>query len=94
MSLKQKDMMRVILGLIIAGIGVMAAIKSEAIYSFFGPVAFFEKYLGTEGGSRLGYKLAGILIFFIGVMIATNVFSEFMGWILSPLINAGQGGGF
>jgi hypothetical protein len=83
-------MMRIILGLIIAVVGVMATIKSEAIYGLFGPVAFFEKYLGTEGGSRLGYKLAGILIFFIGVMVATNVFGEFMGWILSPLTNAGR----
>lgn len=83
--------MHIIFGLIVAVLGVLITIKSEAIYGVFGPIAFFEKYLGTEGGSRLGYKLAGILIFFIGIMMATNVFGEFMGWILSPLINAGQG---
>jgi hypothetical protein len=56
----------------------------------FGSVAFFEKYLGTEGGSRLGYKLLGILVFFLGVLITFKLIGAFMLWILSPLINAGR----
>jgi len=84
--------MSILLGIVIAIIGAAITIKSEAMLNMFGSVAFFEKYLGTEGGTRLGYKLIGILIFFIGVMIATNVFPDFMYWLLSPLINAGRGG--
>jgi len=84
--------MSIILGLVMAAIGVLITIKSESMLEMFGRVGFFEKYLGTEGGSRLGYKLLGILIFFIGIMIATNVINDFMYWILSPLINAGRGG--
>jgi hypothetical protein len=82
--------MSIILGLIMAVVGVLITIKSEAMLNMFGRVGFFEKYLGTEGGSRLGYKLLGILLFFIGTMIATNVIGDFMSWLLSPLINAGR----
>jgi hypothetical protein len=83
--------MNIIFGIIIAVVGALITIKSEAMLSMFGRVAFFEKYLGTEGGTRLGYKLLGILVFIIGVMIATNVIGDFMMWLLSPLINAGRG---
>ena len=83
--------MNIIFGLIIAVVGALITVKSEAMLNMFGRVAFFEKYLGTEGGTRLGYKLLGILVFIIGVMVATNVFGDFMLWLLSPLINAGRG---
>ncbi|MDD4901609.1 MAG: hypothetical protein PHE24_00530 [Patescibacteria group bacterium] len=83
--------MNILLGIIMAVVGALITIKSEAMLNMFGRVAFFEKYLGTEGGTRLGYKLLGILVFLIGVMVMTNVFGEFMLWLLSPLINAGRG---
>lgn len=81
--------MNIILGLVLAVVGALITIKSEAMMSMFGRVGFFEKYLGTEGGSRLGYKLLGILVFFIGVMVMMDLFGSFMMWMLSPLINAG-----
>jgi hypothetical protein len=84
--------MNIILGLVIAVVGALITIKSEAMLNMFGRVAFFEKYLGTEGGSRLGYKLLGIAAFLIGVMIATNVIGDFMMWLLSPILNAGRRG--
>jgi hypothetical protein len=83
--------MSIIIGIILAVVGVFMAIKSEAMLNMFGRVEFFEKYLGIEGGTRLGYKLLGIAVFIIGVMLATNVFGDFMMWLLSPLINAGRG---
>ena len=64
---------RVILGLIIVAIGAVITIYSEAIYRFIGPIPSAEKYLGTEGGSRLAYKLIGILITVVGFMIMTNL---------------------
>jgi hypothetical protein len=83
--------MNILLGLAIAVIGALITIKSEAMLEMFGRVDFFEKYLGTEGGTRLGYKLLGILAFIIGIMIATNVIGDFLMWFLSPVINAGRG---
>ena len=84
------NFMNILLGLIMAVVGAVITIKSEAILNMFGRVGFFEKYLGTEGGSRLGYKLLGILIFFLGILIATNLIGGFLMWIFSPLINAGR----
>ncbi len=80
-------MWTIILGFFVAGIGVLMVIKSEGIYKTFGSIAFFEKYLGTEGGSRLGWKLIGMLVFFIGVLMFTGLIDGFMNWLLSPLIN-------
>jgi hypothetical protein len=82
--------MRIIFGLVIFGVGALMVVKSESLLSAFGSINFFEKHLGTEGGSRLGYKLIGLLVIFIGMLIATNMINGFMEWILSPLIMAGH----
>ncbi len=78
--------MIIILGIIMIGVGGFLTIKSESMLNAFGRIGFFEKYLGTEGGSRLGYKLVGLLIFFIGLLMATGMIGGFMEWLLSPLL--------
>ncbi len=69
--------------------GIAMVIKSESVLKTFGRIPFFEKHLGTEGGSRLGYKLIGLTIFFIGLLMFTGLFGGFMNWVLSPLLNLG-----
>jgi hypothetical protein len=77
-------------GMIILALGAFMAVKSESFHKAFGPIAWFEQHLGTEGGSRLGYKLIGVLVFFLGFMIMTGMINGFMMWILGPLmINRG-----
>jgi hypothetical protein len=78
--------MYIILGLLLAASGFAIVAKSEWMLNNFGRIGFFEDHLGTEGGSRLGYKLIGMMVIFIGVMIATDLISGFLGWILSPLM--------
>jgi hypothetical protein len=85
--------MNILIGIILAAVGILMSLKAEAMLNMFGRVNFFEKYLGTEGGTRLGYKLLGVVIFLIGVMLATNVFGDFMMWFLSPLLNAERNSG-
>ena len=82
--------MSIIYGIIIIFIGAMLVIKSEWMLNNFGRVNFFEKYLGAEGGSRLGYKLLGLLVFFIGLLIMTNMIGGFLQWMLSPLTKCNQ----
>ena len=77
--------MNFLIGLIIIAIGALIVIKSEALLSSFGRIAFFEKYLGTSGGSRLGYKLVGMLIVFIGILVAVDLIGGFLEWMTSPL---------
>jgi len=51
-------------------------------------MAWFEDKLGAEGGTRLGYKLIGLLAIFIGIVIMTGSGPSFFGWLLSPLIRS------
>ena len=78
--------MNILAGFVILVIGAFLVIKSEAMLSSFGRIEFFERHLGTEGGSRLGYKLIGILVIFIGILIMTNMIGGFLEWILSPIL--------
>jgi len=82
--------MNILLGFLIISAGTFLVIKSEAMLNFFGRIGFFEKYLGVEGGSRLGYKLLGILTIFIGMLIMTNMIGGFLTWLLSPLLKVSQ----
>jgi len=77
--------MHIILGLVVIAVGAVITIKSEWMLANFGRISFFEKYLGAEGGSRLGWQLLGILIIFIGIMIFANLIGGFLNWMLSPL---------
>ena len=83
--------MNIFLGFIIIAIGALIVIKSEAMLSNFGRMEFFERYLGAEGGSRLGYKIVGIIAIFIGFLIMTNMIGGFMEWLLSPLLRVSRG---
>lgn len=80
----------ILLGLAIIAAGVGMVMKSEWMLDNFGRVAFFEKYLGLDGGTRLGYKLIGLAFIFIGALITFGLIDGFMEWALSPLINAGN----
>ena len=78
--------MHFIFGIIIAAIGYTLVAKTEWFLSNFGRIEFFDKYLGMEGGSRLGYKLIGMLAIFIGIILFLGMWDGFLGWLLSPLI--------
>ena len=80
---------RIILGLIVAGVGALITIKAEWFYQNFGPIPSADKYLGTEGGSRLAYKLIGITAAIIGFMIMTNLIEGVIVGIFSRLIPGG-----
>lgn len=83
--------MHVLIGLAILTIGALIVIKSEAILNLFGRIEFFERYLGSEGGSRLGYKMVGLMAIFIGFLIMTNLIGGFMVWLLAPLLMVSRG---
>ncbi len=81
--------MRIIGGLILIAIGTLIVMRSEDLFRNFGRIAWFEKNLGTEGGSRLGYKLIGLIVIFFGLLITTGTFDGFIKTILSPLTRRG-----
>ncbi|MDO9399280.1 MAG: hypothetical protein Q7T79_01135 [bacterium] len=82
--------MNILIGLIIIAVGLLIVLKSEWLLQNFGRMDFFEKHLGSSGGSRLGYKLTGMLAIFFGILIMTNMIGGFLEWALSPLIRSSQ----
>ncbi|MBI2552024.1 hypothetical protein HYW17_01845 [Candidatus Uhrbacteria bacterium] len=65
--------MRYIFALIGAAVGALIVIYSEKLYNSLGPVAWAEQHLGTEGGSRLFYKLAGVAIILLSFFYMSGI---------------------
>lgn len=74
--------LRILIGLVVAGAGAYMVIRTESILGFFGTVDWAERKLGS---SRLFYKLLGILICFVGFMVATNLWNAFLEVTLGGL---------
>ncbi len=77
--------MRIFIGFLIMAFGVFMTIYADGFYRNIGPVDWAEKYLGMEGGSRLFYKLFGILMSFVGLLIMTGLIQGFVMAIARPL---------
>ena len=77
--------MQIILGILITAGGAIFIAKTEWFLENFGRIGWFEEKLGSEGGSRLGYKIIGILLLFIGIIMMTGSGDAFFSWVLSPL---------
>lgn len=59
-------------------LGTLLIFKAEWFYQNFGSIAWAENNLGTSGGSRLMYKLIGLVFIFVGMMVATNLLTGFL----------------
>jgi len=70
--------MSLLYGLIIVVIGVLLVLKTEGFYRLIGRVDWAEKYLGTEGGTRLFLKLLGILVILLGFTVMTGLWNELL----------------
>ncbi|MEA3249580.1 MAG: hypothetical protein U9Q03_04475 [Patescibacteria group bacterium] len=67
--------LRIIGGLLIVGVGVFFVIKTEWFMRNIGRIQWAEEKLGD---SRLFYKLLGIIIILIGLMLSTNMLGGFL----------------
>lgn len=76
--------MRYIFGIIAIIIGTILVLKSEWFYNFFGRIELAERYLGTDGGSRLMYKLIGIAVVFISLLYMTGGVEDVLKAIFLP----------
>jgi len=75
-----------IFGAVLFLIGPFLTIKSEWFLENFGRIEWAEKHLGTEGGTRLFYKLLGLVFIFFGLTMMFNLFTGIVLWIFSPLM--------
>ncbi len=65
--------MRYFVGIAGTIVGFLLVWKTTPVLNFTGRIEFAEKYLGTEGGSRLFIKLVGCLVIVISWMIMLNL---------------------
>lgn len=66
-------------------VGFLFVLKTDSFLNNFGRLPFFENHLATSGGSRLGYKLVGMVVIIIGFMITVGLIGGFIAWLASPL---------
>ena len=76
-----KSMQRILIGILIVVAGAIITTKANWIYENLGGVAWAEEHLGTEGGSRLFYKLLGILIIFLGFLVISGLWYDLLNSI-------------
>jgi len=69
---------KILIGLIGVVVGALVVMKSEWFLNNLGAVQWAEEKLGTEGGSRLFYKLIGLTIIFFGIFIMTGITTDIM----------------
>jgi hypothetical protein len=77
---------RLLIGILGTVGGFLLVWKTNSVFGFTGRFEFAEKYLGTEGGSRLFIKIIGVIVIFVSWMYAFNV----GGIIIMKLFLPGQ----
>jgi hypothetical protein len=65
--------MNIVLGLIGIAVGALMVIKTEGLVSAFGKSNWAEQHMGTSGGTRMMYKLIGIIVIVVSVMTALGL---------------------
>jgi hypothetical protein len=81
---------RIIVGVIAALIGFSLVWKTEWYNVNFGSIAWAEEKFGTNGGSRLMYKMIGIFIIFIGFLAITDMHKKFLNATVGRLFGVQQ----
>ena len=80
--------MHYFVGIILVLVGAGMVMKTEWLIENFGTNAWAEEKLGYNGGSRLLYKIIGIVLIFVGFLLITNLFEGFLvgtvGKVLVP----------
>lgn len=79
--------MKYVYSILVIIIGAFMVIKTEWMLKFFGRSYWAETKLGTEGGSRLLYKLIGIIFIFVAFMIMTGWAEDILWSIFKPTSN-------
>ncbi len=67
---------RIFIGLVIAAVGWLMVWKTRWFEDMLGPVAWAEAHIGT---TNFFYKLLGVAIIILGVIVTLNLFDIIIG---------------
>lgn len=73
--------MKYVIGTICICIGFVIIWKSDWLMNNFGRIAWAEEHLGMDGGTRLFYKLLGIIIIVFAFMFMSGAMQSILGAI-------------
>ena len=68
---------RILIGLALAAIGFTFVWKTRKYLETFGRIEWADAKLGG-GGTSLMYKFIGLVLIFVGFMVATNLWNAFL----------------
>jgi hypothetical protein len=75
---------RILLGLGIIVVGYLMALKTNWFLDILGPVEWAERHI-VGGGTRTFYKLLGMLIIIIGIIVVTDLYDEIIGGLVRSI---------
>ena len=78
--------MRIAAGILLVALGAVLVIKAEWFYQNFGEIGWAQAHLGSEGGSRLAYKLIGLALIIIGFLVMTGMIGGIVLAIFRPIL--------
>lgn len=76
---------RLLISALMIGGGYLMVWKADWLLRNVGAIPSAEKFIRTEGGSRLMYKLIGILAIIFGMMYFTGLLQPFGRWLVGSL---------
>jgi len=80
--------MKYFIGIIAIGIGFLLVWKADWLMNNFGRIAWAEEHLGMEGGTRMLYKIIGILVIIGAFLVMTGAMGAIIKLIFKPTTQA------
>lgn len=81
---------RTSVGILITGLAFLGLLYNEWLIRQTGTFAWAERYIRTEGGSRLLLKIICIIALMIGLLTVVGLHEAFMRWVFGGLIKYNQ----
>jgi len=82
-------LVRILIGAIICVVGFFMVYRPRYFLDFLGEQAWVEKIFSIND-QELAYKIIGMIVILVGVLVMTNIIYDLMAWFFSPIINAGR----
>lgn len=76
--------MRFVFGFIFILVGFVLVWKSEWFLNQFGRIPWAEEHLGSDGGTRLFYKLLGVVVILLSFFYMGGFIEGFLLWVFVP----------
>jgi len=77
--------MKYVMFLILIAVGALMVVRTEWFFNFFGRISWAERTFGFYGGSRLFYKMLGVVIIILSAMMVTGWLEAIIVGIFSPM---------